>query len=90
MAKKPTKSRPAQPTTEIVYRLHTLLHTMRAIERHEEKICSILTEVERSGSVTQECDEELRDILEQMPAHEYEDDIQAVRSALTPALRESA
>ena len=68
----------------VVYRIHTLLHTVRAIERHEEQLCGIMTEIRMTGVVTAKLDEELRDLLEQMPAHEYKDDIDAVRESLSP------
>lgn len=86
-----TKAKKAEkPDTEkiaaVVYRLNTLLHTMRAIERHEEQLCGIMTEIRLSGGVTASLDEELRDLLEQMPAHEYLEDIDAVRQALGPEI----
>ena len=70
---------------EVVYRIHTLLHTMRAISRHEDNLCALMNEVKTSGVVTEALDTELRDLLEEMPAHEYADDIEAVRQALRPA-----
>ena len=71
---------------EVVYRLNTLLHTMRAIARHEDQICALMTEIQSSARVDQTTDVELRDLLEQMPSHEYLDDVDAVRESLTPAL----
>ena len=74
----------AEAVAAVVYRIHTLLHTVRAIERHEEQLCGIMTEIRMTGVVTAKLDEELRDLLEGMPAHEYKDDIDAVREALSP------
>lgn len=74
------------PTAELTYRLNTLLHTMRAIARHEDQLCTLMHEVQNSGIVDPGLDEELRDLLEQMPSHEYQDDVEAVRTTLTPAL----
>ena len=86
-ARKPSKTSGKDPKVdEVVYRLHTLLHTMRAIERHEEQLCSLMTEIQNAGVVTLEQDEEIRDLLEQMPCHEYGDDVEGVRVALTPAI----
>ncbi len=76
----------AEAVAAVVYRIHTLLHTMRAIERNEEQLCGIMTEIRMTGVVTAKLDEELRDLLEGMPAHEYKDDIDAVRMALSPDL----
>ncbi len=82
-----SKPDPAQQarTAQVVYRINTLLHTMRAIERHEEKLCALMNELKSTGQVTDTTDEELRDLLEQMPAHEYNDDIEAIRTALNPS-----
>ena len=74
----------AEAVAAVVYRIHTLLHTIRAIERHEEQLCGIMTEIRMTGVVTAKLDEELRDLLEGMPAHEYTGDIDAVREALSP------
>ncbi len=70
----------------VVYRINTLLHTMRAIERHEDQLCIIMTEIKSSGAMTAKLDEELRGILEEIPAHEYLDDIDAVRTSLSPEI----
>ena len=84
MAKKSKPAAPS-PSDEVVYRIHTLLHTMRAIARHEDTLCTLMNEIKTAGRVTEELDTELRDLLEEMPAHEYDDDIEAVRQALRPA-----
>ena len=76
----------AEKVAAVAYRIHTLLHTMRAIERHEEHLCGIMTEIRTTGAVTAKLDEELRDLLEAMPAHEYKDDIDAVRMSLSPEI----
>ncbi len=76
----------ATPADQVAYRINTLLHTMRAIQRHEDALCTLMTEIKNSGAVNQELDQELRDTLEQMPAHEYADDIEAVRQSLEQAL----
>lgn len=88
-AEKPAKSKKSQTSEKIanvVYRMNALLHTMRAIERHEEQLCVVMTEIKNTGKMTSALDDELRDLLEQMPAHEYKDDIDAVREALGPGL----
>ena len=87
---KPAASAKDPKVDEVVYRLHTLLHTMRAIERHEEALCALMTEIQKSGAVTADQDEEIRDLLEQMPCHEYGDDVEAVRASLSPAILEPA
>ena len=84
--KSKAKKADAEKIAAVVYRINTLLHTIRAIERHEEQLCGIMTEIRLNGVVTESLDEELRDILEQMPAHEYLEDIDAVRQALGPEI----
>lgn len=83
---KGTKSESSEKIANVVYRINALLHTMRAIERHEEQLCVVMTEIKNSGKMTPVLDDELRDLLEQMPAHEYKDDIDDVREALGPGL----
>jgi muconolactone delta-isomerase len=87
------KAKAAAPTADreekvaaVVYRINTLLHTMRAIERHEDQLCIIMTELRNTGAITAPLDEELRDLLEQMPTHEYMEDIDAVRNTLSPEI----
>ena len=82
------KQKPAEPkpSDEVVYRIHTLLHTIRAISRHEDALCALMTEIKSTGIVTEALDTELRDLLEEMPAHEYNEDVDAIREALRPAL----
>ena len=85
MAKKQKPVEP-NPGDEVVYRINTLLHTMRAIARHEDSLCGLMNEIKTSGRVSEELDAELRDVLEAMPAQEYHDDVEAIREALRPAL----
>ena len=84
--KSKAKQAEAEKIAAVVYRINTLLHTMRAIERHEEQLCGIMTEIRLNGSMTAGLDEELRDLLEQMPAHEYLEDMDAVRQELGPEI----
>jgi hypothetical protein len=83
MAKRKTAE--PSPGSEVVYRIHTLLHTIRAISRHEDSLCALMNEIKTGGVVTEALDTELRDLLEEMPAHEYFEDVDAVRQALRPA-----
>ena len=85
MAKKQKAAQP-NPSDEVVYRINTLLHTMRAVARHEDSLCGLMNEIKATGRVSDELDAELRDVLEAMPAHEYHDDVEAIREALRPAL----
>ena len=86
MATKKALVRASNQIDELVYRINTLLHTMRAIARHEDQLCTLMTEIRTSGLVNETLDQDLRDLLEQMPAHEYLDDVEAVRETLSPAL----
>ena len=86
MATKKAPVRASDQIDELVYRINTLLHTMRAIARHEDQLCTLMTEIRTFGLVNETLDQDLRDLLEQMPAHEYLDDVEAVRETLSPAL----
>ncbi|MGI4831368.1 MAG: hypothetical protein ACRYFU_24785 [Janthinobacterium lividum] len=74
------------PRSTIFYRLHALLHTIHAIERYEDQLCSLLHEIQTSGAVSEVVSEELRDLLEQIPSSGYQEEINAVREALAPSV----
>ena len=71
---------------QIFYRLHALLGTIRAIERHEDQLCTLMHEVESSGKVKQAVSRELLDLLDGMPSSEYQQELDAVRSELHASL----
>jgi hypothetical protein len=65
------------------HRLDTLVHTMRCITQYEDALCSLSHELKGTGTFSEEASEELRDILEKIPSHDYLVDLDAVRDILT-------
>lgn len=70
---------------QIVYRIDALLHTMRAIERQEEQLCTIMHEIKRAGVVNTIMHDELIDLLEGLASHSYQVDLDAIWGALNDA-----
>lgn len=70
---------------EVAYRIDVLLHTMRSIERHEEQLCTILHDIKLPGGLTPDVTAELHSLLDELPSHVYQADLDAVREALTAA-----
>jgi len=64
------------------HHLDALLHTMRCISQYEDILCELSHEAKRAGDLSPEISEELRGILEKIPAHEYVLDLEAVKGAL--------
>ena len=78
------KTRPAtiqQPS--LYHRIDTLLHTMRCIAQYEDALCGLSHEVKRAGAFSPEISDEVREILEKIPSHDYVMDLDAVRAALS-------
>jgi hypothetical protein len=78
------KTRPAtvqQPS--LYHRIDTLLHTMRCIAQYEDALCGLSQEVKRAGAFSPEIRDEVREILEKIPSHDYVMDLDAVRAALS-------
>ena len=68
--------------TRVAHRIEVLLRTMRAIERHEEQLCQVMTEIRNTGEVSGATRKELRGLLEELPADAYKTDLDAVSAAL--------
>ena len=82
MAKK--KSEPAQPSAEerLVHRMHQLLHTIHAIQRQEDMLCTLMTEIKDTGRLSPEVARELHVVLDRIPAHGYVADLEALGQEL--------
>lgn len=80
---------PAQPgLPPVYYQLHSLLHTLHSFAEHEEEICSLLSEIKRSGKVGARVRKELSAALDALPVHALQTDFDASWQALddeTPA-----
>ncbi len=77
-----TRTAKPSPASPITIRLHALLHTVRSIAQAEDELCTLLHDVERTGTLTRDASTELHALLSKLPAHEYIDDLEAVRSSL--------
>ena len=86
MAKKTSKAASKSAATmlpmRVAHRIEALLHTMRVIERHEEQLCVLMTEIKNTGVVSGATQKELRGLLEELPADVYQSDLDAVSRAL--------
>ena len=69
----------------IFYKVHALLHTLRTINGYEDQLCTLLEEIKRSGEVSETVHRELEQILEDIPSHEYVDDLKTLRNDLASA-----
>jgi hypothetical protein len=82
MTKKTTsahrQTRPASvKSTSANHRLDASLHTMRCIAQYEDTLCELSHQVKRTGDLSPEISDELREILEQIPSHDYVLDLDA-------------
>ncbi len=77
--------KPGREMPELYYPLHSLLHTLRELEAHEDQICTLLTELQRSGKLTAGLRRDLSALLTSFPAASLEQEVQAISSALSEA-----
>jgi hypothetical protein len=77
-----TRNAKLNPAAQLTLRLHSLLHTVRSIAQVEDDLCTLLHDVERTGALAPESSAELHILLNKLPAHEYAEDLEAVRSSL--------
>ena len=67
---------------QVAHRIESLLRTMRIIERHEEQLCVVMTEIRSAGAVSPAAGKELRSLLAELPGETYQADLDAVEEAL--------
>ncbi len=65
----------------LAHGLSALLHTMQAVQQFEETLCSLMHALRR-GRATGAQVRELREVLEQLPAHDYLHEVDALRDAI--------
>ena len=73
----------AQPVEarDLAHGLDTLLHTMQTVQNFEERLCSLKHALQRgraNGSLLRE----LRAVLDELPAHDYLYEVDALRRAI--------
>jgi hypothetical protein len=96
----PTKKyAPAKPRTRPAalrqpspyHRIDALLQTIRCVAQYEDALCELSHELKGSAALSAEASEELRDILKQIPSHDYLLDLESVRAILvSPSKRSSS
>jgi hypothetical protein len=63
---------------------------MRCIAQYEDALCELSHGLKGATAISAEASEELRDILEKIPSHDYVVDLESVRAILpVPAARSS-
>lgn len=85
-----TRTKPCQDTTQsarlgmppVYNHLYALLHTLRALECHRDHICTLLTEIQRTGKADTALRRELIGLLHDLPAASLDAEVRAVWSAL--------
>ena len=77
-----SRKRTARTLPELYYRGHALLNTVRCIAQHEDRLCVLLHQMKRGGTVGAVLTKELRALLEAMPAEEYAVDLRAFEDEL--------
>ncbi len=70
---------------QVAHRIEVLLRTMRAIERHEEQLCVVMTEIRSAGTLSAGVQKELQVLLEELPGDVFQADLNAVERALAAA-----
>lgn len=65
----------------LAHGLNSLLHTMQEVQQHEERLCSLMHALRR-GRASRPLLGELREVLEQLPAHDYLHEVDALRDAV--------
>lgn len=89
-AKKATVQRKPAPSAALAtavdaqvlaHGLNGLLHTMHAVQQFEETLCSLMHALRR-GRATGTLLRDLREVLEQLPARDYQHEVDALRDAI--------
>ena len=62
--------------------LYALLHTLRALECHQDHICTLLAELQRTGEANAALRKELTDLLQELPVASLDHELLALWSAL--------
>jgi|GEM_PF-4254647 len=64
------------------HRVDALLHTMRRITQYEDALCELSHELKSSRFLSDETSEELRDLLDKIPSHDFMMDIESLKATL--------
>ena len=88
-----TKKRPCAETAgrrepglpPVYYQLHALLQSIRALQCHEDEICALLHQIQRTGRLTSGVQREIALLLRALPTTSLEAELQAVYAAVDEA-----
>ena len=86
--KKPCKEATATPQRGLppaYYHLHSLLQTVRSLQCHEDDLCALLHNIQRSGRIGANLRRDITELLNNLPAASLEAEIQAAYSAVEEA-----
>lgn len=64
------------------HRVDALLHSMRCITQYEDALCELSHELKKSRVLSEETSEELRDLLEKIPSHNFLMDLESLKATL--------
>ncbi len=86
----PTRTKPCQDKTPaarpgmppVYNHLYALLHTLRALECHQDHLCTLLAELQRTGKADAALRKELTDLLQKLPVASLDHELLALWSAL--------
>ena len=88
-----TKKKAAAPSESsgtskpLAHSLNSLLHTVRCIAQHEDRLCILLHEVQQGGVVRAGHRREMEEALDALPQEVYLREVAEVRGALKPGPR---
>ena len=87
----PTAAKPCQqPATATLrpglppsyHHLYALLHTLRHLASHQDEICTLLADIQRTGKLNARTRRELTDLLHNLPTRSLDAEVEAVLSAI--------
>ena len=73
-------SQPGMPPA--YHQLYALLHTLRSLDAHNERICTLLTDIRRIGKLTAGTRRELTALIHDLPISALHAEADAVLSAV--------
>lgn len=76
---------PGRAMPEVYYPLSSLLHTLRELQAHEDQLCTLLTELQRTGKLNARVRSELSSFLTSFPAASLDQEVRAIFYALHEA-----
>ena len=66
----------------VYYPLYALLHTIRSLASHEDELCTLLAEIQRTGRLGPRSQRALSDLLHSVPAMSLHAEMEQAFSAL--------